>query len=110
MAQRNRQRDEVMRLIPISSIIESNGKTVRENNMARAHKIPIGTFIELICELDEQFRGARLWVTGHNRDCDGSPLYYLGFNDMRTITGGFSEQALKIINPAPRPNQQNGDE
>lgn len=65
-----------------SDIIEENGNTVRENNMEKEHKIPIGTLVEV--RYEQQFLGgasesvhARLWVVGHDRDCDGEPLYTL---------------------------------
>lgn len=65
-----------------SELVESNGKTVRENNLAREHKIPIGTLVEV--RYDEWFGNgacekvhARLWVVEHARDCDGTPLYTL---------------------------------
>jgi hypothetical protein len=62
-------------------IVEENGKTIRENNSARQHKYPIGTLVEF--EVDEShdygrssIKGTvRAFVCGHDRDCDGSPLY-----------------------------------
>ncbi len=66
--------------INVSGIIESNGKTVRENNTAKVHNIPIGSLVEV--KWDEWHGDgacwkvhARLWVVTHDRDCDGTPLY-----------------------------------
>lgn len=58
-------------IIAVSDIVEGNGKTWRENNLAKEHKIAIGRLVECISS------GMRLWVWGHSRDCDGTPLYHL---------------------------------
>jgi hypothetical protein len=52
-------------------VVEKNGKTVRENNMAQTHNFPIGSLVEI---KDTQ---ERLYVKKHTRDCDGTPLYSL---------------------------------
>ena len=86
----------------ISDIIESNGKTVKENNMNKKHNIPIG------CLVEDIETGIRLFVVYHNRDCDGTPLYCLshdkddiiqnkiGFGNDKWIMG-YPEYCLKII-------------
>ena len=65
-----------------SDIVESNGKTIRENNLSLQHKYPIDTLVEV--KYDKWFGGgacekvhARLFVVHHSRDCDGTPLYIL---------------------------------
>jgi len=67
-------------IINFSEIIEANGKTIRENNMELQHKIPVGTLVDL--EYTEYYgygagvrAKARMYVVGHCRDCDGTPLY-----------------------------------
>lgn len=77
----------------MADIVESNGKTVRENNLTQQHDIPIGTLVEVkyntwfndgACEKVH----ARLWVIGHGRDCDGTPLYNLSkFKDPLFVDG-----------------------
>jgi len=74
--------NDTPRIIMFADIVEENGKTIRENNMAREHKYPIGTLVEVAW--DEYFGGccgmavkAHLHVISHNRDCDGTPLYTL---------------------------------
>lgn len=65
-----------------SEIIESNGKTIRQNNLEIEHKIPVGTLIEIKLDDEDENQeenGLRLYVTGHTRDCDGTPLYALSF-------------------------------
>lgn len=69
-------------IIMFSSIVESNNKTIRENNLEIKHRIPIGTLVEF--KYDEWFEGgacrkshARMFVAHHSRDCDGTPLYTL---------------------------------
>ena len=69
-------------VVSVGSIVESNGKTIYENNMARSHNIPIGALVEVKYD---KYHGdgacekvhARLWVVKHGRDCDGTPLYRL---------------------------------
>ena len=61
-------------VISVASLIEANGKTWRENNLAKEHTIEVGTLVEVISS------GLRLYVYGHSRDCDGTPLYHLTMN------------------------------
>lgn len=92
-------------VIFVSDIVEANGKTVRENNMAIEHKIPLGTLVEV--KYDTWFGGgacervhARLWVVGHTRDCDGTPLYLLGQcrgEPNHHTKNGFGEESLTPI-------------
>jgi hypothetical protein len=58
------------------------GLTIREANLARQHKYPVGTLVEV--KYDRWYGDgacakvhARLWVVDYHRDCDGSPLYIL---------------------------------
>jgi hypothetical protein len=68
----------------VSDIIESNGKTIRENNLEREHQIPIGALVELDSASefsDTEFnRVVRGYVVAQGRDCDGTPLYYLSMD------------------------------
>jgi hypothetical protein len=67
----------------ISDMIESNGKTIKENNNEKKHNIPIGTLVEVkyldILSAAGAIKKvhARLYVYSHDRDCDGTPLYSL---------------------------------
>jgi len=45
-------------------------RSYKEVNLEKKHKISVGSLIELET-------GVRLFVVGHNRDCDGTPLYSL---------------------------------
>lgn len=71
-----------MEILNIKNIVEDNGKTVEHNNIKKNHNIPIGALVEVKYN---QWLGdgccvkvhARLWVVGHGRDCDGTPLYTL---------------------------------
>lgn len=68
--------------ILVFNMKEPNGKTVRENNMEIQHFIPIGSLVEIkktngCSEDDDDNHGLRLFVVGHSRDCDGTPLYVL---------------------------------
>jgi len=58
----------------VGDVVEANGKTVRQNNLAVVHDIPLGALVEVTCS------GLRLYVVAHSRDCDGSCLYDLSFD------------------------------
>jgi hypothetical protein len=92
----------------IHDIIESNGKTIKENNLEKKHNIPIGCLVEINAEDCDEYKGVRLYVVYHSRDCDGTPLYNLchNKNDLEREQenfynhkwiNGFSEKGLKII-------------
>lgn len=71
--------------INVANVVEANGRTVRENNQAVEHKLPIGALVEIttdcpIGEFGSIYKGVRLFVVSHERDCDGSPLYSLSFD------------------------------
>ncbi len=66
-------------------VVESNGKTVRQNNLTIGHEIPMGALVEIttdcpIGQFSSEYKGVRLFVVGHKRDCDGTPLYSLSFD------------------------------
>lgn len=78
----------------VSDMKEKNGKTWKENNLAKTHKYPIDSLVEV--KYDTWFGGgactkvhARLFVFSHNRDCDGTPLYSLSQRRYSTINKGF---------------------
>ena len=96
-------------VIPFSSIVENNGRTIKENNLLKPHKIPIGTLVELAS-------GERLYIGEQIRDCDGTPLYTLcrredvgklptSFTERMFFSGiiqiGFSEKSLLVIMKDP---------
>lgn len=83
-----------MPIINVADIVEANGKTVRQNNQAIPHELPLGSLVEItidcpIGEFGSVYKGVRLFVVAHDRDCDGSPLYSLSFdqNVLREIEG-----------------------
>lgn len=69
----------------VGDIVENNGKTWKQNNLAKQHDIPLGTLVEITYksdyedEEDSKF-GLRLFVVNHSRDCDGTPLYDMSFD------------------------------
>ena len=111
-----------MNIVFIGDLVESNGKTIKENNLELKHNIELGSLVEINTNL-EQFDGLRLWVVEHERDCDGTPLYGLSYDidlinfnknnkpseDAHELTKmlhfanqfriehGFSENSLKVI-------------
>lgn len=80
---------------------DPSGRSYRQINNERQHMIPIGSLVEL-------HNGVRLFVVHHDRDCDGTPLYYLsasytdteveepGFRN-RSWYGGYADYSLKVI-------------
>jgi hypothetical protein len=91
-------------IIPYSSIVEENGKTIRENNLEIKHRIPVGALVEIHGSDGFSWNGVRLYVREHTRDCDGTPLYSLGHREavrehplFHDLHGGFSEDSLTVI-------------
>ena len=103
--------------IVVHDVVEANGKTIRENNQEKTHRIPIGTLVEV--KYDTWFGNgacekvhARLWVVHHGRDCDGTPLYGVSpYRDALCDTvperiaarvhGGMAEESLTPIEVTP---------
>lgn len=87
----------------IADLVESNGKTVYENNLARTHQIPIGTLVEFVIDDEDMqgYAGVRLYVVRHSRDCDGEPLYVLAANkdevDTYRMNGGWCESSIMPV-------------
>lgn len=65
------------KVIFVQDIVQENGKTVKENNLAVEHTIPIDALVEIVDS--KEYGGVRLFVVHHSRDCDGTPLYELSF-------------------------------
>lgn len=101
-----------MKLHYVPDIVESNGKTIRENNMLLQHNITLGTLVEVNIDYSDH-HGIRAFVVRYDRDCDGTPLYGLGMsNDLASyecsdktiqklinmkIESGFPEDSLVIV-------------
>jgi hypothetical protein len=87
------------------------GRTYRQVNADKKHAIPIGTLVELVndnTDFDEDYKGVRLYVVHHSRDCDQTPLYCLSANRRDTAqdrTGfanaawlnGWCEENLRVV-------------
>lgn len=110
----------------VHDLVEANGLTIKQNNLAKSHAIPLKTFVEINCE-DDESHGCRGFVVEHQRDCDGTPLYGLSFTpstvddlievddatkglDMSVcgvvraeIIGGWSDNSLIVL---PTPNNR----
>lgn len=94
------------RFLRFADVVDKEtGKTLRELNNEKEHKIPVGTLVEVIQEPPLSGNGLRLHVIEHSRDCDGTPLYTLGvagstWTDEKFVHNGFtgySEYSLKVI-------------
>ncbi|MFK4135961.1 hypothetical protein ACI2KR_27305 [Pseudomonas luteola] len=69
-------------VITLHHIVDpETGKTTKELNMERKHMYPLYSLVELHTPdgYDSVDDGLRLFVQGHDRDCDGTPLYALTF-------------------------------
>lgn len=79
--------------------VQSNGLTQRENNMAIAHAIPLHSMVR-INDVDG-YSGRTMFVAGHSRDCDGTPLYDLSKTRNSTPVENwdthFGEECLTVI-------------
>ena len=78
------------KIIAFSQIVESNGKTIRENNMEIQHKLSVGT------QVYSRYMKRSGEIKSLNRDCDGTPLYSvtveynLGDDDLIPLRDYFS--------------------
>lgn len=105
-----------MKLINIADLKNpETEKTYREENNLKNHNIPLGSLVEIDFDdsyLESPKKGLRLFVVGHDRDCDGTPLYSLSFDknwkpDMFgeqfkmfarwSIDSGYSEDNLRVV-------------
>lgn len=88
-----------MQPLYIGDIVEENGKSIRQNKMALTHNIPLGTFVEVAYDENDASasEGQRLYVQGHHRDCDGTPLYSLT-TDYRVVGESFNTDERPTIN------------
>ena len=92
---------------------DPEGRSYKSVNLSKKHKIPLYSLVEIKTEEEEPFEwdGVRLYVCLYTRDCDGTPLYSLGFDgcvDRYYMHHGFSEDSLTIIKtpePIPHPTK-----
>jgi len=93
---------------------DPQGRSYRQINAEKKHAIPIGALVEILHDDDDEFlgeedyRGVRLYVVYHARDCDQTPLYCLAANRHDTVKEnerfynhtwlcGHPEDSLKVI-------------
>jgi hypothetical protein len=72
---------------------DPQGRSYREVNREKPHRIPIGALVELKS-------GARAFVVKHTRDCDQTPLYSLAIDPddcQFSMDHGYDEKSLKQI-------------
>lgn len=91
-----------MRIMNVADIIEENGKTIRENNKAKTHNIPVNTMVEFHLEdLDENGAGYNAKVKGyvyqHTRDCDGTPLYSISLVHPSKLLGVSEDSGVGVV-------------
>ena len=111
---------EIEILVAAHDLMESNGKTIKENNLEKKHNIPLGSLVEVEIQLyDTCAEGivdlhgiCKLYVVSHDRDCDGSPLYTVSiapivypdnirdrmkYKSFFFVESGYSEENLCVI-------------
>ena len=89
---------------------DPRGRSYKEVNLEKQHRIPIGALVELQGEdgTEDEHYGVRLYVVAHLRDCDGTPLYAMSAyrtDTVEKIKGfanpgwlhGWDEEGLKVI-------------
>ena len=73
---------------------DDQGRSYREVNNAKQHKLKIG-------QLVESANGIRLFIHQQTRDCDGTPLYVLATDTVdslnNTLSYGYSERVLTEV-------------
>lgn len=98
-------------VIFFGDIVEDNGKTIRENNLEKKHKLKVGDRVRV--QVNDDSDSIMTFVCHLGRDCDGTPLYYTcGLAALREIRanpslfgdivwrisnrveGGFSEESV----------------
>lgn len=96
-------------MMNVSDIVESNGKSVKQNNLEQDHTIPLGSLVEILGSDSDDDTGLRLFVVDHGRDCDGTPLYGLSLkkdakeqmdkrkNQVATLPDGQDYQIAKMF-------------
>lgn len=83
-------------IVQVSEIVETNGKTIKQNNLETQHTIPMGALVELNFEDDyKEMNGLRLFVVAHLRDCDGSPLYAISHDKNAYFKYQTAEKEIK---------------
>lgn len=70
----------IMNVVNVSDLMIDD-KTWKQENLEQKHNIPLYALVEIMSNGEESEKdGLRLFVTGHTRDCDGTPLYVLSTN------------------------------
>lgn len=78
--------DEEKLIINVADLVDINdlhGRTFREINREKEHKLPIGTLVEIKYDGpddDDSHRSVRLYIVHQSRDCDQTPGYYLSYD------------------------------
>lgn len=86
--------------VVVHHIVGEDGLTDKQRNTAKEHTIPLYTLVEI--GGDTTSNGLRLYVQGHSRDCDGTPLYDLTF-DYEVVGEDLSSDALRHIRDTQDP-------
>ena len=98
---------QIINIADLKNPDDPQGRSYRETNAEMKHKIPLGALVEITFH---KYKGVRLFVVHHARDCDQTPLYCLshdprdvererdGFYNRKWLNG-FGEESLVMIQP-----------
>lgn len=81
--------------VVVHHIVGEDGLSDKERNLKNQHTIPLFSLVQIQDDGSEEF-GLRLYVQGHSRDCDGTPLYNLTL-DYRVVGKDLSFDSIKNI-------------
>ena len=79
---------------------DSQGRSYREVNVDKIHKMPLGSLVEIKS-------GVMVFIVKHTRDCDQTPLYSLAIDPedcLFSMVHGYDEESLKQITSGPNKN------
>ena len=69
---------------------DPQGRTYREVNNDTKHSFDVMQLVEIS-------NGCRLFVVKQVRDCDGTPLYWLGLRNYDVVIRNLSEDGMKAV-------------
>ena len=85
----------IARIHDLTDPSDPQGRSYKQVNQSKSHSIPLGTLVELES-------GCRMFVVFHGRDCDETPLYYLGLAPQgKVVSSGWSEASLRQLTLVP---------
>lgn len=88
----------VIFLADVADPSDPQGRSYREVNAQRSHRLPLGGLVEV------KSTGVRMFVVQLGRDCDASPMCWLAATldePEGKWYGGIGEDSLSLVRPPP---------